>query len=158
MAFIARAVYNTLLWQERKRARNALSAPALSPSRPGAAPAHLETGRRGERLAYWLLRSMGYTIVARNLRSRPGAAELDLIAWDGAILCFVEVKTRTSGHAGPPEAALSFNQRSRIVAAAQIYIQGLKQKAVNYRFDLVSVAWTAESGFYVRVIRDAFKS
>ncbi len=155
MALIARAIYKVLTWQERRRA---LSAPGVKRPRPGAAPGHLETGRRGERLAYWRLRSIGYTVVARNLRSRPGVGELDLVAWDGPILCFVEVKTRTSGGAGPPEAALTFNQQRRIIAAAQIYKRGLKQKAVNYRFDVVSVAWSAESGLQATLIRDAFKN
>jgi putative endonuclease len=156
MPFIARAIYAALIWQERRRARARLAVSAPPP--PRATPAHLETGRRGERLAYWRLRSIGYTVVARNLSSRPGVGELDIVAWEGPVLCFVEVKTRSSGDAGPPEAALTFAQRKRIIAAAQIYMRNLKQKNVNYRFDVVSVAWKPECGFQVQLIRDAFKN
>lgn len=119
---------------------------------------HLETGRRGEALAYWYLRRMGYLIVARNLRMRPDAGELDLVGWDGKILAFVEVKTRTSDAAGPPETAVSLRQQQRITQAARFYLERLKQKEVNYRFDIVSVAWEPQKGYQVRLTKDAFKA
>jgi putative endonuclease len=156
MALFARVVYAALMRQERRRARNAAPAPAR-PSEPGAVPAHLETGRRGETLAYWYLRRMGYTVVARNLRSRPGAGELDMVAWEGQVLVFVEVKTRTSDAAGPPEMAVARGQQARIGRAAQIYMRRMKLNAVNYRYDLVSVAWDKADGYRLRLIKDAFK-
>jgi Uncharacterised protein family UPF0102 len=57
---------------------------------------HLLTGRRGEEAAYIYLRRYGYTMVARNFRSPNRRGEIDLIGWHNDILCFVEVKTRTS--------------------------------------------------------------
>lgn len=108
-------------------------------------------------LAYWFLRQMGYTIVARNQRAKSGAGEVDLIGWDGEILAFVEVKTRTSDEAGPPEDAVSRAKQKRIVKAAREYLRRAVRKEVNYRFDIVSVSWDAKAGFQPRLIRDAFK-
>ena len=59
-------------------------------------PGHLFTGRRGEEEAYFHLRQLGYVMVARNYRSARSRSELDLVAWDDATLCFIEVKTRTT--------------------------------------------------------------
>lgn len=162
MPWFARLIYRALVWKERQRAqvdgRAAGQAVALAPP-PDALPKpkHLETGERGETLAYWFLRQAGYTIVARNLRARSGDGEVDLIGWDGAILAFVEVKTRTSEEAGPPEEAVTRAKQKHIVKAAHEYLRRSVRKPVNYRFDIVSVAWDAEAGYQARLIRDAFK-
>lgn len=154
MSWLARLMYGALVWKERQRARRAgYSAREL---RRESEPS--ETGRRGETLAYWYLRQAGYTIVARNRRSRPGAEELDMVGWDGPVLAFVEVKTRTSSEAGPPEAGVSAGQQKRIVRAAKQYLRRLKRRPVSYRFDIVSVSWEAAAGLQVRLIRDAFKA
>lgn len=148
-------MYRALVWKERQRAkRDRHSSPAKE---SGGHPAHLITGERGETLAYWYLRQAGYIIVARNRRARSGAGELDLVGWDGSVLAFVEVKTRTSLEGGPPEAAVSRVKQKRIARAAKEYLRKLGRGRVNYRFDIVSVTWDAESGYQVRVIKDAFK-
>ncbi len=69
---------------------------------PDPSPSHHQTGRRGEEEAYFYLRRLGYVMVARNFRSPLRRSEIDLIGWDDDVLCFVEVKTRTSreGEAG----------------------------------------------------------
>src|SRR5437899_12267793 len=112
MSLFARLMYRALVWKERQRTR--WTNDAHGSRAAGGEPAHLETGRRGETLAYWYLRQAGYTIVARNRRSHLGAGELDLVAWDGPILSFVEVKTRRSGAAGAREAAGSPSTQKRI--------------------------------------------
>jgi putative endonuclease len=147
-------MYRALVWKERQRA---LGARRTSAGKPVGTAAHLETGERGETLAYWYLRRAGYTMVARNRRARSGAGELDLIGWDGPILAFVEVKTRASAEAGPPEAAVSRAKQKRIAKAAKEYLRRLGRKPVNYRFDIVSVLWDPEAGYQVRLIKDAFK-
>jgi len=153
MSWLARLIYRALVWKERQRALRARHARKESPS----GSEHLETGARGETLAYWYLRQAGYTIVARNRRARSGAGELDLVGWDGPILAFIEVKTRTSEEAGPPEAAVSRSKQKRVARAAHEYLRRVKRKPVNYRFDIVSVSWDAEAGFRARLIKDAFK-
>src|SRR6476619_7338794 len=73
---------------------------------PDDAPAHQRTGRRGEEAAYFHLRSLGYVMVARNYRSHRRRGEIDLIGWDRDVLCFVEVKTRSSKDFIPAEVAV----------------------------------------------------
>ena len=67
-------------------------------------PAHQRTGRRGEEAAYFYLRRLGYVMVARNFRSARRRGEIDLIGWDKDVLCFIEVKTRTTHDVKPAEA------------------------------------------------------
>ena len=59
-----------------------------------------DEGRWGEALAAEYLRQRGYRLAAHSYQCRFG--EIDLIAWDGDILCFVEVKTRTNTDMGLP--------------------------------------------------------
>jgi putative endonuclease len=66
-------------------------------------PTHQRTGRRGEEDAYFYLRRRGYTIIARNFRSSNHRGGLDLVGWDGDVLCFVEVKSRTRMRSSPPK-------------------------------------------------------
>lgn len=155
MSWFARLMYRALVWKERKRAK--LARRPGSTGEPQEGPPHLKTGERGETLAYWFLRQAGYTIVARNRRARSRAGELDLVGWDGPVLAFVEVKTRTSLEAGPPEAAVSRGKQKRIARAAKDFLRRMKRKPVRYRFDIVSVAWEPEAGYQVRLIKDAFK-
>jgi putative endonuclease len=145
-------MYRALVWKERQRAQ--WHRP------PGASelqPAADEVGQRGETLVYWYLRQAGYTVVARNWQKRPGRAELDLVGWDGPILAFVEVKTRTTAAAGPPETAVSRAKQKQVVKAAKDYLGRRGLRPVTYRFDIASVAWDPEAGYQVRLIKDAFK-
>src|SRR5262245_3525731 len=91
--------------------------------------------RRAEIRAARYLRSQGYRIVATNFRVNEG--EIDLVAWDGDILVFVEVKSRTSTDA--PEAAVGFRKRARIIRAAHAYIARYHLQRAAYRFDIVAV-------------------
>ncbi len=153
MSILAQLMYRTLVWKERQRARIA----ARGASAPPSQAEHLKTGARGETLAYWYLRQAGYTIVARNRPARSGAGELDLVGWDGPVLSFVEVKTRTSNAAGPPETAVSKTKQKRIARAAHEYLRRLSRKPVTCRFDIASVAWNPHAGLQVRLIKDAFR-
>jgi putative endonuclease len=158
MNLLARLMYQSLVWKEKQRARREGRPPGsgdANGSGDGDGPEHLATGQRGETLVYWYLRRFGYAVVARNRRSRKG--ELDFIAWDGPVLAFVEVKTRTSSVAGAPEDAVSRSKRKRIIREALDYIRRLRQKSLNYRFDIAGVAWDPEAGFQVHLIKDAFK-
>jgi hypothetical protein len=71
----------------------------------------LALGRRGEDLAHRYLRRKGFKIVARNYRLASGTAEADVIAWEGAELVFIEVKSRRSGEYGPPDRAVGEEKR-----------------------------------------------
>ena len=65
---------------------------------------HLRTGRRGEKIAVKLLKAKQYSILVRNYSSLKG--EIDIVARDGGILVFVEVKTRSSNSRTRPAEGL----------------------------------------------------
>ena len=158
MDWIAHLVYGMFVWREKRLARAASHGehPA-EPGAPGTKIHHLKLGARGETLAYWHLRCAGYAIVARNRRPHSRVGELDMVGWDGVVLAFIEVKTRTSEAGGPPEAAVGSNQQKRIIRSAQEYMRRLRRKPAGYRFDIASVLWDPARGYRVRVIKDAFK-
>jgi putative endonuclease len=100
--------------------------------------AHHRTGRKGEEAAYFHLRKLGYTMVARNFRSPRCRGEIDLIGWEADVLCFVEVKTRTTHDVKPAEAAVDRHKRRQIAAVAREYLRRLPPSC-QWRFDVVSV-------------------
>jgi len=99
---------------------------------------HQRTGRRGEEAAYFHLRKLGYTMVARNFRSPRCHGEIDLIGWDADVLCFIEVKTRTTRDVKPGEAAVDRHKRRLVAAVARDYRRHLPPSC-QWRFDVVSV-------------------
>jgi len=96
-------------------------------------------GRVGEDLAHRYLRSRGCTIVARNYRPRSGMGEIDLVAWHGETLAFIEVKTRGGADFGTPESAVDAEKRGRIERAARDYARRAGIEWGRTRFDVVSV-------------------
>ena len=100
--------------------------------------AHYRTGRRGEEVAYFHLRKLGYTMVARNFRSPRCRGEIDLIGWDNDVLCFVEVKTRTTRDVKPGEAAVDQHKRRQVAAVVRDYLRRFPPSC-QWRFDVVSV-------------------
>jgi len=105
---------------------------------PPERPPHLQTGRRGEELAYFHLRRMGYVIVARNYRSRRRPSEIDLVGWDGDVLCFIEVKTRTTREVKPAEAAVDVEKQRDLKGMAREYLRRLTGSPAH-RFDILSI-------------------
>lgn len=102
-------------------------------------PQHLQEGRRGEDAAYRFLRSRGYRIVSRNYRSLSGRGEIDLIAWDGGELVFVEVKTRKNSDFGSPLDAVDGEKRDRLIRTALEYARRAGTAHDCIRFDVVGV-------------------
>lgn len=101
-------------------------------------------GNAGEREAYFYLRRLGYTVVARGWRAPNVNGEIDLIAWDGETLCFVEVKTRTAEDRFTAAYAVDASKRKTVRRMARAYVQGLPWRAdepadPETRFDLISV-------------------
>lgn len=105
---------------------------------PDERPRHQQTGTRGEEAAYFHLRKLGYAIVARNFRSPRYPGEIDLIGWDDDVLCFVEIKTRTSQDVKTPEAAVDRHKRREIAHVARDYLRRMPPEC-QWRFDIVSV-------------------
>src|SRR5579863_1787464 len=107
------------------------------------APAHQITGRRGEEDAYFYLRRRGYVMVARNFRTARHHGEIDLIGWDKDVLCFIEVKTRTTRDVKPAEAAVDRDKRRAIRTVVRDYLRMLSERQFpeppQWRFDVVTV-------------------
>jgi putative endonuclease len=103
-------------------------------------PAHLTLGIDGEDAVFFYLRRKGYTVVARRWSSGDVPGDVDLIAWNGPVLCFIEVKTRSARTITPPEVAVNANKREILRRLAHRYVRQLPQKtAPPVRFDVVSV-------------------
>jgi putative endonuclease len=127
-------------------------------STPGSSPKrrqpsrHLEFGRRGEELAIAFLLQTGYRIVASNFkipvgRNRVGAlvsTEIDLVAYEGPVLCFVEVKTRASDWFALPSANVDLRKQRQITRAARAYRRMFGLVSERYRYDVVSIVLPAE--------------
>jgi putative endonuclease len=102
-------------------------------------------GRYGERIALEHLRARGFTLLARNYRTRRG--EIDLIAFDGRTLIFVEVKTRQLDTSGTrmwrsPLEWLSTSQLARYRPVAQAWLDDSRHaslSAQSMRFDAIGV-------------------
>jgi putative endonuclease len=125
-------------WLERVLA--ALDWAAQKSGRATALAAHLETGVEGEDAACAYLRGKGYIVVARRWSSGGVAGDLDLIAWQGPMLCMVEVKTRTARDATPAEVAVDAHKRTILRRLARRYLRHLDQEpAPPVRFDVLSV-------------------
>jgi putative endonuclease len=124
-----------------ERGLSALDAIARKRGRSDEA-AHLSVGLRGEDAAFFYLLCKGYTVVARRWSSGHVAGDVDLIAWQGDLLCFFEVKTRSERDATPAEAAVDRHKRFTLRRLARAYLRqlGRETSAENpVRFDVVSV-------------------
>lgn len=111
---------------------------------PDSAPLHQRIGRRGEEDAYFYLRRRGYVMVAHNFRSPHRRGEIDLIGWDKDVLCFIEVKTRTTRDVKPAEAAVDRDKQRSLAAVAGEYLRHLPLSC-QWRFDVVSVYYESQS-------------
>ena len=106
-------------------------------------PAHLLTGTAGEREALLHLREQGYTVVARRWTTAKLRGDLDLVAWHGDTLCFVEVKTRRERNPDDPaEAAVDREKKVMLRRMAWAYLRTFPsdlRATVAVRFDVVAV-------------------
>src|SRR5437764_8073961 len=108
---------------------------------------HFELGERGEALAIDQLERLGYHIVAanfslpigRNTRDAIVNAEIDIVAYDEATLCFIEVKTRASDDFAPPQANVDLRKRRQIARAARGYRRMFGLMDAPYRYDVITV-------------------
>jgi putative endonuclease len=110
-------------------------------------PATTETGRIGEDLAARFLTRQGYRLVVANFKAPVGrnskgvqvTGEIDLIALDGDVLCFIEVKTRSSEDFAPIITAVDRRKQRQITRTARVYRKIFAIRNINYRFDVVTV-------------------
>ncbi|HET6890005.1 MAG TPA: YraN family protein [Pyrinomonadaceae bacterium] len=116
-------------------------------------PEHLAVGTRGEEIAAAYLQQIGYRIVAANFTVPVGRnrnemvvnSEIDLIAYDGPTLCFVEVKTRVSDWFAEPSANVDLRKQRQIVRAARAYRRMFGLTDAPYRYDVLSIVLPVET-------------
>ena len=119
-------------------------------------------GKLGETYAAAYLTQLGYTLVAanftlpvgRNLRGAVVNAEIDLVAYDDDVLCFVEVKTRSSDWFAPPEVNVDLRKRRQITRAARVYRQMLGIEDDPHRYDVVAVVLNNDSTPQIELLRN----
>ena len=119
-------------------------------------------GQLGESYAAAYLDQLGYRLVAanftlpvgRNLRGTIINAEIDLIAYDGDTLCFIEVKTRSSDWFAPPEVNVDLRKRRQITRAARVYRQMLGIENEPRRYDVVTVIINDDSTPQIELLRN----
>lgn len=112
-----------------------------------------DLGRKGEELAARLCTERGLSILELNHRTRLG--EIDIIAKDGDVLVFIEVKTRAGNAYGAPFEAVTLKKRQKIRTVALSYLKKLKTE-VPVRFDVISVSMQGKEPF-LEYIQDAFE-
>jgi len=117
-----------------------------------------QTGVKGETYAYWYLRRQGYTPVARNYTVAGIKGEIDIVAYDGPVLVFVEVKTRSAS--GPwqarPEEAVNHEKRRNLSRMARQFLRSRRIESATCRFDVLAIETRPGQKPAVRLHKDAF--
>jgi putative endonuclease len=114
-------------------------------------------GRYGEEEAVRFLKRHGYRVADRNVRCRFG--EVDVVAWDGVTLCFIEIKARRGTGFGFPEEAVMDSKRWRLGRLAHWYMQsrGIPD-GTPIRFDVVSILFLSDGSLgRIRLLKGALE-
>jgi len=110
-------------------------------------------GTRGEEIATAYLKKRNYKVLETNYRCRCG--EIDIIARDGSVLVFVEVKTRRTASYGPPQLSVTPFKQRQISKAALTYLAKNRLMESFARFDVIGVL-LRDNPPQVDHIKDAF--
>ena len=119
-------------------------------SQPRCRPVAVKDGSEAEDRAAAALVAAGYSIVEQNWRCDAG--ELDIVAREGSVLAFVEVRSRSTDAHGHAAEMVSSRKRSRVVRAAKIYLAIERPIEPEMRFDVVAI-----TGGHIEIIRDAWR-
>jgi putative endonuclease len=112
-------------------------------------------GDYGEKVAADFLRSKGCRILAKNFKARRGG-EVDIVARDGKLLLFVEVKTRREGAKIRPLDAVDKSKQALIERGANAWLKRLGTRDLPWRFDVIEVHFEEGAKPRVNHVRDAF--
>ena len=114
-----------------------------------------ELGRWGEKQARRFLKRQGYRILQKNVVTPLG--EIDIVAVDGDVLVFVEVKTRTTDEFGGPLTAVGRAKRRKVIQTARGYLARHATPDTPCRFDVVGVTCVeGQETPEIELVRDAF--
>jgi putative endonuclease len=112
------------------------------------------TGKIGESIAVKFLKKNGYKILQQNYRCALG--EIDIIARDGDVLTFVEVKARRTDQYGGPKWAVTPRKQRKISMVALDYLKMTEQMDSEARFDVVAIRMWSEQPD-IEIVRNAFE-
>ena len=124
--------------------------------KPKPSAARQELGSRSEALARRFLTLNGYVIQEVNVRFPVG--EIDVVAWDGQALCFVEVRSASSNEWGGALESIGDRKRRHLIRAARWYLTRLRSLPEEIRFDVVAVDWSGPDAPRIELIRGAFEA
>ncbi len=111
-------------------------------------------GKFFENLACEYVIRNGGRILERNYRALRG--EIDIIAFDGRYLCFIEVKYRKSSEYGEPQAAVTFSKQRQICRISKTYLYSrFKSLDIPIRYDVIAVSGD-EDAVTVKWLKNAF--
>ncbi|MCK5690255.1 YraN family protein [Myxococcota bacterium] len=111
-------------------------------------------GAEGEDIALRYLEKKGYQLITRNFHAAGG--EIDIIAMDQDVLCFVEVRTKQNDEHGHPLETINAEKRSRIIRAARRYLNELETPWPDeMRFDAVGILLGPP--LEIELVKDAFE-
>lgn len=116
-----------------------------------------EVGRLGERIARDWLRARGAKVLYRNFRA-PNGGEVDIVAREGRLLLFTEVKTRTRTDHGRPLEAVDEKKRRLIRRGANAWLRQLGTREIPWRFDVIEVVLLDGEKPAVHRVENAFGS
>lgn len=158
MGLFARLMFGMVDFAARKGL--ALDAGEAKSARPESGKRARATGIRGETYAYWYLRRHGYILVARNYKTPGKKGEIDLVGYDGPVLAFVEVKTRTgeSEEFGKPEDAVTPEKRRHLARMARQFLAERRIPEEQCRFDVLAIESRPGRRPEVRLHKGAFSS
>lgn len=112
-------------------------------------------GDHAEQLAWQFLHTQGMRLETRNYRTRWG--EVDIVAWDGNVLVFAEVRLRAPSHFGSGAESITPDKRRKIGAAAEHFLQTHFQSLTpDCRFDVISIDGSLEK-HDIHWIKNAFQ-
>jgi putative endonuclease len=116
------------------------------------------TGVRGETYAYWYLRRHGYILVARNYTAPGIKGEIDMVGYDGNVLAFVEVKTRTATDPNQPkpEEAVNWEKRRNLSRMARQFLRARHVDEASCRFDVLAIETRPGARPTIRLHKGAF--
>ncbi len=121
-------------------------------------------GQIGEELAARFLRKNGYRLVAANFKTPVGrdlrgvqiTGEIDLIALEADVLCFVEVKTRSSDDFASPLAAVNLRKQRQIIRTAKMYRRIFRLQSIKFRYDVISIVLPENARPKIELVKNYF--
>lgn len=118
-------------------------------------------GKTGEEIAALFLKKKGFELVLRNFkvpigRNRRGvqiSGEIDIIALEKDVLCFIEVKTRSSDEFSTPLSAVDLRKQRQITRTARVYRKIFDLHKIRFRYDVVAIVLNGKKAPKIEIFR-----